>query len=248
VAFGGSPTREVTVRFVFVGFLPKRTAPRDAWLKAPDVEEIASVSECISPGPEGRFTHWKHNDLGFYDTEALANEVAAGDLDLYAYRLCPRAWRDADTAEFEVRAAPGDVPADYDFLGYDLATRLHSTFFECSPLSCNGLAAEIPVNRHCLLPDLESALAAAAALAPASTGREPGDLYLLEVHRKRRAAASKRSRSSRRARASAGSAPTPRAAPQTPPAMAASVSTSPPTSTTNVTSSSKGRSRKRAAR
>lgn len=41
--------------------------------------------------------------------------------------------------------------------GYDVVTFSAGTRAECSPLSCNGLAADIEVNRHCLLASFERA-------------------------------------------------------------------------------------------
>jgi hypothetical protein len=41
--------------------------------------------------------------------------------------------------------------------GYDVATFAAGTSPECSPLSCNGLAAELAANRHCLFESLEQA-------------------------------------------------------------------------------------------
>jgi hypothetical protein len=41
--------------------------------------------------------------------------------------------------------------------GYDVVTFSAGTNPECSPLSCNGLAAEVETNQHCLLTSLEQA-------------------------------------------------------------------------------------------
>lgn len=51
--------------------------------------------------------------------------------------------------------------------------------FECSPLSCNAMAAEMTANSHCLFRTLAEAVAAAALF---SVGQpEPGDYYVVEV-------------------------------------------------------------------
>ena len=52
-------------------------------------------------------------------------------------------------------------------------------FFECSPLSCNGLADEREVNRHCLFDEGESALR--FAFECVDLGSEPGPYYLVRV-------------------------------------------------------------------
>jgi hypothetical protein len=51
--------------------------------------------------------------------------------------------------------------------------------FECSPLSCNSIAAEYPVNAHCLLDDLAMAVAAAEHFSIEQP--EPGMYYIAEV-------------------------------------------------------------------
>jgi hypothetical protein len=53
--------------------------------------------------------------------------------------------------------------------------------FDCAPLSCNGMAAEIPVNRWCLLDRLEDAVAAATKFAKEEP--EPGPFVIVEVLR-----------------------------------------------------------------
>jgi hypothetical protein len=60
---------------LFAGYFPERIALRDAWLKAPDVREIWSVSDCISKGPPDWIDKWLHNDVGLFDTRALAVSV-----------------------------------------------------------------------------------------------------------------------------------------------------------------------------
>ncbi len=54
-----------------------------------------------------------------------------------------------------------------------------SAGFECSPLSCNGMAGEIPVNRYCLLDNVEQALRVAARFDEEQP--EPGDYFVVEV-------------------------------------------------------------------
>ena len=50
---------------------------------------------------------------------------------------------------------------------------------ECSPLSCNGLAAEFEINEFCLLPSLDQAVDAAERFSREQP--EPGDYYVVEV-------------------------------------------------------------------
>jgi hypothetical protein len=172
---------------VFVGFFPKITAPRPAWLQVEAVEEIASVSHCISDAPNAWITSWKHNELGFYDTEELARSVVRSDsvdYDLYAYELFPLSWLDHQVEALEQIASSGVLPADYAFLGYHIVTKSSSDFFECSPLSCNGVASEFATNRSCLIDDERQAYQAVRAMSGPGSGVEPGPYYLFKVYRK----------------------------------------------------------------
>ena len=172
---------------VFAGFQPKVT------LAAPDeyiawgVSEIAAVSECLSRAPEGWIDAWKHNSNGFYDSEELARSIIRDEkpYDLYAYEVFPIVY--ADIIEpYDAIGAPGPVPADYEMLGYDIVSRSIASFFECSVLSCNGLAKTFPVNRHCLIEALGDAWDAFQHIGAEEIGCEPGPYYLFAVHRKRR--------------------------------------------------------------
>ena len=174
----------------FVGYFPKRTNNADKRLAPFGVVTVASVSNCISTPPEDWVEQWKHNDEGFYDTEELAASILpateASRYDIYAYRLFPL--RYAETVEkFEARAeAPGGVPADYEFLGYDIVSRSIADFYECSPLSCNAGASVFPVNEHCLLTRFDEAWKAFLAIGANDDGYEPGPYYFFSVYRKRR--------------------------------------------------------------
>jgi len=176
---------------LFVGYFPKRTNDADKTLSPFGVVDVASVSNYISSAPDDWVEHWKHNDEGFYDTEELATFILppseAALYDLYAYRLFPLQY--SETIEnFEVRAtAPGDVPGDYEFLGYDIVSRSIATFYECSPLSCNAGASVFPVNEHCLLTRFDDAWRVFLAIGKNDDGYEPGPYYLFAVYRRRRA-------------------------------------------------------------
>jgi hypothetical protein len=89
------------------------------------------------------------------------------------------------THSLDVRPVPGDVPADYEMLGYDIVSRSMSAYFECSPLSCNSAANEFQTNEHCLISQLSDAYAALDKIGRSEEGYEPGPYYLLAVYRKR---------------------------------------------------------------
>lgn len=80
----------------------------------------------------------------------------------------------------------------YVAIGYDLAggpsLSVHGEpvydvlGFGCSPLSCNGRAAEFNVNRYCLIDNLEKAIRAGEHFG--RTEPEPGPYYLYQVFRR----------------------------------------------------------------
>lgn len=184
---------------ILIGYLAKRVEKRPDWLKAAGVEEICSVSTCISGGVPDAIEHWSHNSLLLYDDEPALNKILQQEPDpraytLFAYKLQPRAFGPKSEAAIEMRdlpdragsrPSPAALPGAYVKLGYDcVQTEWHTTVagFGCSPLSCNGMALEIPVNRHCLIDTLDDAIATARTFAREQP--EPGVYYVVEVWRK----------------------------------------------------------------
>jgi hypothetical protein len=55
---------------------------------------------------------------------------------------------------FTTQVAP---PIEKALKGYDVVTFSARTGAECSPLSCNALAADVETNQHCLLTSFERA-------------------------------------------------------------------------------------------
>ena len=169
-----------------VGYFPKRVTDPPPWLLELGIEEVASVSGCISSGPDDWIQAWRHNAWGFFDNSELAWSVVPPDgrsqFRLYAYRLYPSAF--VDGVERPLEATADDVnplDASFESVGYDVVSRSGNTFFECAPLSCNYLAKEIETNSYCLVRELDDALA--LALSAESRRCEPGPYYVLEVWR-----------------------------------------------------------------
>jgi len=150
------------------GYMARKISSRPDWIEAPGVVDICSVSYCISEAFCDYIQHWKHNGYWFFDSPSLIREIASAEfLDLSAYRLLyyqvyqlqfdeeRRVWQpfDPDPA-FTTKV---EVPARKQLLGFDVVSFDAQTTPECSPLSCNNLAASIDVNEHCLLPSLETA-------------------------------------------------------------------------------------------
>ena len=149
--------------------------------------------------------------------EACNDLCTADQLDLCAYRVFPwRFGRDASPVVLEPRqlfaedyALPLPAPdwADFERLGYDVVqfeparlldrdggrrsdTSLASFGYGCSPLSCNGLACEYPVNRCCLFDEIGAAYE--AGLAFGREEPEPAPYAIVEVLRQRGRAGGRR--------------------------------------------------------
>ncbi len=199
-------------KLVFVGYFPKLTVLKnglkaengDIWLKNEVVEEICSVSDCISKSPEGWIDKWKHNDLGFYDTELSAVSVVSEDdlkkYELFAYKLYPVKFDQGEIVKFTIKSKAVEDLSSYTFIGFDVVSRSVSDFFECSPLSCNSGCEIFPVNRFCLIQDFKGALRCCQNISQEIAGVktvknaqglmeyhgkwEPGPYYLFQVFRK----------------------------------------------------------------
>lgn len=168
------------------GYFVKRIQPRPEVIRAPRVREICSVSNCISDGAEGWLETGCHNALGWFNDVEDALSVVPSDTHkhyrLFAYRVSPRLHRGGTRLDFSL---PPDIhanaiPTTFVVRGYDAVSR--STDFgclECSPLSCNYLAAEMDVNEFCLFSSLNAALAGADTFSIEQP--EPGDYCVVQV-------------------------------------------------------------------
>lgn len=178
---------------VFVGFLARKVASRPDSLARAPIDDVCSVSECISPGTPDQLLHHTHNSAGFYDTEAAAwsvvPETERDAYTLFAYRaLCVRfdgvscaQWSPAE--EWPGLPVNADLSA-YTPVGYDIVNASFGEWFECSPLSCSGIANEQVVNRHCLVDDVDAAIELARLFARDDASVEPGPYHVVEVLRR----------------------------------------------------------------
>ncbi|GDY19546.1 hypothetical protein LBMAG56_08910 [Verrucomicrobiota bacterium] len=182
-----------------IGYFAKLTMKRPDWLTAPQVEEICSASTCMSRADWDWLNVWKHNEMWLYDSPDLATDVVPAEklaaCDVYAYRLYPVRFVQGCRKLFTIpMVKPSALNSGFERFGYDLFSRTFekisdcSPLFECSPLSCNNLAAEVPTNRYCLLDTAEEAFSLAPTLeVPGQPPRgEPGPYFIVEVWRQRR--------------------------------------------------------------
>ena len=149
------------------------------------LEEICCVTACGGyEAPEGWVDHWKHNtDTWLFDSpEAAWSVVPASEREgyrLYAYRLLPTLFHESglETEHPLPELTAVRIPDGFSRLGFDAVvghvgkTEGQWNFppsFGCSPLCCNGMAAEYPVNRYCLVDDLDTAIRWLATSQPAT--------------------------------------------------------------------------------
>jgi hypothetical protein len=78
---------------------------------------------------------------------------------------------------FETNVQP---PPTSSLEGFDVTAFSAGTLPECSPLSCNRLAADIATNSHCLFPTFESAIRALEEGRFKNT--EPGPYRIIGVY------------------------------------------------------------------
>jgi hypothetical protein len=181
----------------FLGYGVRRTAlpAESTTFEQAGVEEICSVADHIAKRPTGWEKRWGFNRACCYDSEAVALATAQGEdgFQLLAYALVEQK---LDEVGNLVRVVPesifvgglpglptGPVPDGFVSVGYDaVCSEPRFMDFCCSPLSCNGLATEIGVNRYCLIDDLDEALRVAQRFDREQP--EPGPYYVVQVLRK----------------------------------------------------------------
>jgi len=144
-----------------VGYMYKRIAAKPDWLKAETVVDVYSLSHCVSNDFADYINFWKHNGYWLFDSPKVIEELATTEnIDLSGTSLF---YYEAYEFEFDENsnqwltfkpeplfATDVRIPTNMHLEGFDVTTFYAHTSPECSPLSCNSLATEIPVNQHCL--------------------------------------------------------------------------------------------------
>ena len=176
-----------------LGYLLKNVAsPAPEWMKAPKLFEIHSLSNCVSSDFADYIPLWKHNGWWLFDTPKAVQDaaaslgIAADQLSLFYYEAYDHQYDDESNcwqpispdASFPTEVVPPDSAT---LSGFDVVTFYVGTSPECSPLSCNALAAELPVNERCLFETFEEAH---AALEKGQfKDSEPGPFRIVAVYR-----------------------------------------------------------------
>ena len=125
------------------------------------VNDINSVAGCISANFEDYINYWKHNGYWLFDTPEIIEDLAKKEkidlsgMTLFYYEAYEYEF-DEKTGKWSTFDAEHDfktevhVPAKKDLKGFDVVEFSAHTNPGCSPLSCNGLAVELQVNRDFL--------------------------------------------------------------------------------------------------
>ena len=177
--------KEQTHGPTLIGYFPKKRITIPDLFKTAIVSRMASVSECIAPGPDDWVNQWRHNELFLFDTPELAASVIPKSpddvFDIYEYRAFPfridRDVRKPWDIDIQTPVLIGDDRLTV--LGFDMVSRSTGSAFECSPLSCNGFADEWPTNDYCLIDDADTAIEYAHKLSVGNA--EPGPYCVIRV-------------------------------------------------------------------
>ena len=174
-----------------LGYMYKRVEARPQWLEPAKVDDIYSLSGCISEYFADYIPLWKHN--GFLAIRLARNHQAgccrpgcclgAAEAVLLRglrKRIRPR---QARVVPFEPEASfvtNIESPTRKQLEGFDITTFSVHTSPECSPLSCNSCATTVETNSHCLLESFDDArrVLEADLLGPC----EPGPYRIIAVY------------------------------------------------------------------
>lgn len=172
------------------GYLYKRISPQTESLKRSGIANIFSLSGCMSKDFLDYVQFWKHNRYWLFDTPdamkalALQHSADLSQATLFYYEAYEREYDEETRSWSPLPPEPTiftDVrpPEKKSLQGFDVVCCGHMSP-GCSPLSCNGIANEVAVNRHCLFDSLDQAKQAL------ETGKfeksEPGPYRIFAVY------------------------------------------------------------------
>ncbi len=152
------------------------------------IEIVCSPSECFADWPAGWMERWRHNRLFLYDDLPTLRAIVP-DPDRAEFLICavaslPVQFGGAEQSPTELATVAAErPPSSFVRLGFDVCCRSNDAAFECSPLSCNLMAAELPANRYGLFDRFEDAMAATSTFDAARC--EPGPYAVLEIRAER---------------------------------------------------------------
>jgi hypothetical protein len=148
------------------GYMAKRISKRPDWLKAAVVEDVYSVSSCVSEDFGDYISDWKHNGYWFFDSPQIIRNVAQGNsiqlegTSLFYYEAYEMEFDGESWASWSPETSiPTNVvlPPRKHLEGFDAVSFSVGTNPECSPLSCNSMAEGLHTHPHCLFESFDEA-------------------------------------------------------------------------------------------
>jgi hypothetical protein len=150
----GSGARRVLQRvsnMTPAGYVAKRLSKRPDWLNVANVEDVYSVSSCVSEDFGDYIANWKHNGYWFFDSPEIIknvtkeNSIQLEGTSLFYYEAYEMEF---DSEGWEPRSPETSFPTNVvlplrkRLEGFDAVSFSAGTNPECSPLSCNSMAAK----------------------------------------------------------------------------------------------------------
>ncbi|MFI5350068.1 MAG: hypothetical protein ACHQ2Z_11025 [Elusimicrobiota bacterium] len=152
-----------------LGCMAKRVSAGEKLFPAGNIQDIFSFSGCISVPFADYIGYWKDNGYELFDSPDIIRALSEREkIELLGVRFfyyeahqqeydrASKTWSDWSPDPNATRVI---VPEMKSLRGYDVISFHEHTVPQHSPLSCNGLASELPVNEHCLFRSLEEAKA-----------------------------------------------------------------------------------------
>lgn len=174
-----------------VGYMYKTVCEETDGINNDVVENIFSVSGCISEDFADWINYWKHNGYWLFDSPEVIEELAAEHnikltgMTLFFYRASEQEWnienKEWRSYQPEENFGVNVVEPNKSVIaGYDIVSFSGHVDCECSPLSCNYMAESLSVNKNCLLDNYDDAK---KLLENGTFDQcEPGPYRIFEVH------------------------------------------------------------------
>jgi hypothetical protein len=172
-----------------VGYMAKRVGKPPGWVGPSHVVDVYSVGDCVNDDFADYINYWKHNGYWLFDspevirTVARENSIDLNGTVLFYYEAHGLEYDGENWRPFAPEPSiPTSVvpPPLMKLEGFDVVTFWAGNAPECSPLSCNGLAEDLPTNEHCLFDSFNE------AEASLNSGRftkcEPGPYRIFAVY------------------------------------------------------------------
>lgn len=174
-----------------LGYMAKRIVERPDWLDETSVGDVYAVSDCISPDFADYVQFWAHNGFWFFDEPSIItrlcaeHDVSLDGLTFVYYQAHPQqfdtnghTWHGfGPDPDSKTDVSPPTMP---HLLGYDIVCYSMQSAPECSPLSCNHVAADVQVNSHCLIDTLDYAIECLET--GTFDNAEPGPMRIIAVN------------------------------------------------------------------